>query len=59
MTKLPALPEDTSDVNGWVNAQVKASLKRLRKESLYGLLLHDTRSLFGNHAREIVKALGL
>ena len=57
VTKLPAIPENISDIHGWVHAQIKASLKRLKKESLYGLLMHDPRSLSGNHAHEIVDAL--
>jgi hypothetical protein len=57
VTKLPAIPENISDIHGWVHAQIKASLKRLKKESLYGLLMHDPRSLSGNHAHEIVEAL--
>ena len=57
VTKLPAIPENISDIHGWVHVQIKASLKRLKKESLYGLLMHDPRSLSGNHAHEIVGAL--
>ena len=57
VTKLPSIPENISDIHGWVHAQIKASLKRLKKESLYGLLMHDPRSLSGNHAHEIVEAL--
>ncbi|MDB4110551.1 aldo/keto reductase [Amylibacter sp.] len=57
VTKLPAIPENITDIHGWVHAEIKASLKRLKKETLYGLLMHDPRSLFGNNAHEIVNAL--
>lgn len=57
VTKLPAIPENISDIHGWVHTVIKASLKRLKKESLYGLLMHDPRSLFGNHTHKIVNAL--
>ena len=57
VTKLPSLPENISDIHGWVHAEIKASLKRLKKKMLYGVLIHDPRSLFGDHAHEIVYAL--
>jgi len=57
VTKLPSIPENIPDIHGWVHAEIKASLKRLKKKSLYGLLMHDPRSLFGKNAHEIVGAL--
>jgi aryl-alcohol dehydrogenase-like predicted oxidoreductase len=40
VTKLPLIPENATDIEGWITEQVEASLKRLRISSLYGLLLH-------------------
>ena len=40
VTKLPPVPEDVPDVKGWIGGQVEASLRRLRIDTLYGLLLH-------------------
>lgn len=40
VSKLPPLPGDASDVGGWVDRCVEASLAALNVASLYGLLLH-------------------
>ena len=40
VTKLPALPEGVTNIEEWIEGQVEASLKKLRIDSLYGLLLH-------------------
>lgn len=57
ITKLPEIPDNIVDIHDWIYTEIKASLKRLNKETLYGLLLHDPRSLFGKHSHEIVNAL--
>lgn len=57
ITKLPEIPENIVDIHDWIHAEIKASLKRLNKETLYGLLIHDSKSLLGKHAHEIVDAL--
>ena len=40
VTKLPTLPEGVAKIEEWIDGEVEASLKRLRTDSLYGLLLH-------------------
>jgi len=40
VSKLPKMPEDTRDVEGWVEAQIAGSLSRLGVGQLDGLLLH-------------------
>lgn len=57
VTKLPSLPADQSNIGRWVRDQVKASLKRLGQEKLYGLLLHRPQDLFGLSGTQLIQAL--
>lgn len=57
VTKLPAIPEATTDITGWVEAQVAASLTRLGKTHLHGLLLHAPGQMHGPRANSIARAL--
>ncbi len=45
ITKLPELPKGCGDVQGWIETQVEASLARLKRPSVYGLLLHRSELL--------------
>jgi aryl-alcohol dehydrogenase-like predicted oxidoreductase len=56
-TKLSAVPEDCADVNGWVQDQVAASLRRLGVASVYGLLLHRPEQLLGANGKTLFQAL--
>lgn len=60
VTKLPALAAEASAVEGWVRAQVGASVARLGVASLHGLLLHQPSDLLGDTApaRALAGALG-
>lgn len=40
VTKLPPVPEDITDIGGWIDHQVEASLQRLQIDTVYALLLH-------------------
>ena len=55
VTKLPTKIE--GDVEGWVSAHVKASLKRLSISRVYGLLLHRSQQLLGADGQLLAKAL--
>jgi aryl-alcohol dehydrogenase-like predicted oxidoreductase len=57
VTKLPALPESTDDISGWVEGAVTGSLLRLRISKLHGLLLHDPRQLAGAMGDPLFEAL--
>ena len=57
ITKLPALPDPTIDIGVWVDEQLKASLSRLKVNTLYGLLLHRSEQLTGDGGQAMVKAL--
>lgn len=57
VTKLPSVPDDCSDVSGWVKAQVAASLSRLGVNAVYGLLLHRPEQLLGSEGKTLYQAL--
>jgi len=47
VTKLPALPDNCSDISSWVDRQLDESLMRLGVKKIYGLLLHRPDQLLG------------
>jgi aryl-alcohol dehydrogenase-like predicted oxidoreductase len=57
ITKLPELPIDNRDVTNWVSDSIFSSLKRLRVESLYGLLLHQPEQLLQQDGHKIYEVL--
>lgn len=56
ISKLPVVPAG-ENVTTWIANAVKASLEKLKIESLYGLLLHRPEQLLGNIGPEINAAL--
>ena len=59
VTKIPAVPDDCSDVGTWVQEQVNKSLARLGVNSVYGLLLHRSSQLLGKDGKALSQALHL
>jgi aryl-alcohol dehydrogenase-like predicted oxidoreductase len=57
ISKLPAIPPNCSDVDTWVEYNVKNSLLRLGVKSLYGLLLHKPKDLLGSSGKKLINAL--
>ena len=57
ITKLPPIPVETSHVTDWVRTQIKASLSRLKINSLHGLLLHNPSDLSGRHGKELYESI--
>lgn len=47
ISKLPKLPREIADVDDWLKSEVSSSLRRLKIDSLYGLLLHHPEDLLG------------
>ncbi|MGM8871894.1 aldo/keto reductase [Psychrobacter sp. 2Y5] len=45
VSKLPEVPHDCLNIEKWVRAQVRVSLKRLQASKLHGLLLHRPAQL--------------
>lgn len=57
VSKLPAVPESCTDVAGWVEGSVTASLNRLKIKKLRGLLLHRPRQLLRASGHALYAAL--
>lgn len=57
VTKLPEVPDGCTDVSAWVKEQLDESLARLNVSSLYGLLLHRSEQLLGNHGPALYRTL--
>jgi aryl-alcohol dehydrogenase-like predicted oxidoreductase len=57
ITKLPAVPNGCADVSGWVQEQVAASLSRLGRNEVYGLLLHRPEQLLEVDGKTLYQAL--
>jgi len=57
VTKLPAIPEDCTDICQWVNNAIDGSLHRLKVSHLYGVLLHRPQQLLGKGGDRLFLAL--
>jgi aryl-alcohol dehydrogenase-like predicted oxidoreductase len=57
VTKLPAVPDDCDEIEGWVQEQVRASLSRLGVSAVYGLLLHRPEQLLGAEGKALYQTL--
>ncbi len=57
ITKLPPVPKDIKNIYKWIDVQVKSSLKRLRVNSVYGLLLHSSEDYKHSELREKLNSL--
>lgn len=57
VSKLPPMPESCTNVAGWVQESVTASLSRLKIKKLHGLLLHRSQQLLGAQGQTLYAAL--
>lgn len=57
VTKLPALPDDAPDAGAWVAASLRASLRALRCDRVYGLLLHRPGQLLEPRGAALARGL--
>jgi len=57
VTKLPSLPGAETSVAQWVHSQIENSLAKLKRDSVYGLLLHNPADLLGSNGDELLAAL--
>lgn len=57
VTKIPSVPAGVGEIGAWVDAEIGASLARLRVSRLDGVLLHRPMELLGAHGAELFKAL--
>lgn len=57
VSKLPAIPENCSDIPQWVTDAVNESMQRLKIKHLYGLLLHRPQQLLEHGGDQLYHAL--
>lgn len=57
VSKLPAIPAGCSDIQQWVAVSVGESLRRLKTDKLYGLLLHRPQQLLEDNGDQLYLAL--
>lgn len=57
VSKLSEIPKNCSNVEFWINNEINNCLKRLKCQSIYGLLLHQTKNLFEKKKDVIIKSL--
>ncbi len=57
VTKLPAVPDNCSDIPQWVSDQIELSLKRLRVSNVHAILLHRPNQLLENVGPDLYAAL--
>ena len=57
VTKLPPLSGAETSVSQWVQFQVANSLTKLKRNSVYGLLLHNPSDLLGPYGDELLTSL--
>jgi aryl-alcohol dehydrogenase-like predicted oxidoreductase len=57
VTKLPSLPLEINSGIDWIKNTALDSLKRLKKDSIYGMLLHRPQDLLSKRGEEIYKGL--
>ena len=57
VTKIPKLPENLDSVRSWLEIEAESSLRRLRINGFYALLVHHPSDLLGKFGIELVIAL--
>lgn len=57
ITKLPALPDDCTDVRGWVQMQLAGSFERLGCSRIHAVLLHRPEQLLGGQGATLYRTL--
>jgi aryl-alcohol dehydrogenase-like predicted oxidoreductase len=57
ISKLPALPPNTKDIDGWITEQINSSLAKLKVNRLYGFLIHRPENLFSCQGQKLYEAL--
>ncbi len=57
VSKLPAIPDDCADIDGFVADNVRGSLERLQIDALHGMLLHQPQQLLGPRGNELYASL--
>jgi len=59
ITKLPAVPDNVSNIENYINEKFRNSLEKLKSRSIYALLLHSPIQLFEKNGKKIFKSLNV
>jgi aryl-alcohol dehydrogenase-like predicted oxidoreductase len=57
ITKIPKIPSYHKDISSWVNKQVLKSLKNLKINKIYAVLIHNEQDLIGRNKNTFMNAL--
>ena len=57
VTKLPSIPEHSTDIETWIIREVSASMSHLNVKRLYALMLHRPEQLLGPNGERILRSL--
>ena len=57
VTKLPPCCVEKNEIFNWVVEEVGNSLKRLKQDKIYGLLVHDSNDLILDSGKEVFEAM--
>jgi len=57
ITKLPAVPDNVSDIENYVNENFNNSLEKFKTKNIYALLLHSPNQLFEGKGKRIFNSL--
>ena len=58
ITKLSPLPLREVEIHSWLDGKIKQSLKNLKVDKVYGLLVHRTSDLMEGRGGDLIDALG-
>jgi len=51
------LPKKKNNLDLWIQNKINLSLKKLRVNKIYGVLVHDYKDLLGSHGKQFLKSL--
>ena len=57
VSKVPAIPREVRDIDGWLRSEIEMSLERLGIDYLHGFLLHDAEQLTRSCGEQISRSL--
>jgi hypothetical protein len=57
VSKIPQVPSDCIDINGWFKKEIQASLRRLNLSSIYAVLLHKPMDLLTSQGKDVFLGL--
>ena len=56
-SKLRSIPETIEDKTNWISDEITKSIKRLKRNSIDTLLIHNSKDFMGEKGKEVIKVL--